>query len=84
MSGLEVSPFIWAIPVAMAYFTYDHRHPFAKHTFKVETDSNSMDTLIVRAFQCGSSLDYVPEDSAEYRQDNHELDYETYLAELRD
>jgi hypothetical protein len=44
MSGLEFTPLFWAIPVAMtAFSSYDHRHPFAGQTFKIETAAPNSD-----------------------------------------
>jgi hypothetical protein len=70
MSGIEFTPLLWAIPVAMtALSSYDHRHPFAGQTFKIETAAASPNYFsgggLFQVFRCGSGMDVIEDDMNE-------------------
>jgi hypothetical protein len=65
MSGIEFTPLLWAIPVAMtALSSFDHRHPFASQTFRIETaaPSSSDGCGLLQVFRCGSWMDVIEDD----------------------
>jgi hypothetical protein len=67
MSGIEFVPLLWAIPVAMtALSSYDHRHPFAEQTFRIETAVASPNSFsdggLFQVFQCGSRMDVIEDE----------------------
>jgi hypothetical protein len=67
MSGIEFTPFLWAVPVAMtALSSYDHRHPFAGQTFRIETaapkNSDAGAGGLFQIFRCGSRVDVSEDD----------------------
>ena len=83
MSGIEFTPILWAIPVAMtALSSYDHRHPFASQTFRIETaaappKSSDHGGGLLEVFRCGSRLDVIEDDDDElegHLQSSHSCD----------
>ena len=81
MSGIEFTPLLWAIPVAMtALSSYDHRHPFAAQTFRIETAAappNSSDDGggLLQILRCGSRLDVLEDDDDDELQGHLQSSY---------
>jgi hypothetical protein len=73
MSGIEFTPFLWAIPVAMtALSSYDHRHPFASQTFRIETAPTRSDGGgLLQVFRCGSRMDVIEDDDDELQEGHY-------------